>query len=795
MSSEEQRQPGQPHDPDPQQGWQPLPQGEYDIEATAFVQLPEGLLDMVAMPPGSDPLAAPGHGYVPPPITPGTAGGDSGAPAHPAPPADPGAGQWTMPFGDGAAPHHPAPETHWPAPGEERPSYGAAHDTGWTGPNAEGPAGPWTVPPAADDIPDESGEYLLRDSGGAGGTGQWQVHGAASGTRWDAERDGTAPAPDAPWHYAPQEQHGSPHPGAASPGQHPAPPEQHPGAPDGSAGHWNTAGRDTGHWTVPRDADPADRDAPGAYRPDGVTADGPAPGPHAPGSPDDGGRPYDDHGSAYWEARGTAPAVPGTGAPAGPRPPEPRAGDAWPAAPQVELPGPRDGFGTDVPSSGSYGGGLPAGAPWPDAGGGHRPAPEHPEHADAAPRSDAPAPGHDPAGHAPAAGHAPVAGHDPEPTHAPDSPQAADAHPADAHAADTHAPDTHAPDSTHEAAAAGEPAARPTDAGTAAGTPAAGDHDAEGAAPGHGSANPAAGPAPAGPGDTVPDGTRLPGAAPVSDAGPVSDATPVDGAPVPGGATAPGGAPAPGGDSVAAADGPAGAGEPGDPAHPAAPDAAGPDAAPQDEPAAYDPHSEHPYASYLLTVNGTDRPVTEAWIGESLLYVLRERLGLAGAKDGCSQGECGACSVQVDGRLVASCLVPAATAAGCEIRTVEGLATDGAASDVQRALAAKGAVQCGFCVPGLAMTVHDLLEGNHAPTELETRQAICGNLCRCSGYRGVLDAVREVVENRIEAAEAAGPADEAPDGTPPGPQADTTRIPHQTGPYGGATDPSTGGPA
>ncbi|MFD7326767.1 2Fe-2S iron-sulfur cluster-binding protein [Streptomyces sp. NPDC059875] len=174
---------------------------------------------------------------------------------------------------------------------------------------------------------------------------------------------------------------------------------------------------------------------------------------------------------------------------------------------------------------------------------------------------------------------------------------------------------------------------------------------------------------------------------------------------------------------------------------------------------------EHPHTSYVLRVNGADRPVTDSWIGESLLYVLRERLGLAGAKDGCSQGECGACNVQVDGRLVASCLVPAATAAGSEVRTVEGLATDGEPSDVQRALARCGAVQCGFCIPGMAMTVHDLLEGNHAPTELETRQALCGNLCRCSGYRGVLDAVQEVVAER-EASAAAEHADEA-------------RIPHQ----------------
>ncbi|MEV4501341.1 2Fe-2S iron-sulfur cluster-binding protein [Streptomyces klenkii] len=231
------------------------------------------------------------------------------------------------------------------------------------------------------------------------------------------------------------------------------------------------------------------------------------------------------------------------------------------------------------------------------------------------------------------------------------------------------------------------------------------------------------------------------------------------------------------------------------------------------------PHTEHPCASYVLRVNGTDRPVTDAWIGESLLYVLRERLGLAGAKDGCSQGECGACSVQVDGRLVASCLVPAATTAGSEIRTVEGLAVGGRPSDVQRALAECGAVQCGFCVPGMAMTMHDLLEGNHAPTELETRQAICGNLCRCSGYRGVLDAVRQVVGEREAAA---AHEQELQQGTQPEfqpefqpglqdaqqqyeqqqyeqyeqyeagqPDADQARIPHQAGPHGGGSGRAT----
>ncbi|MEV7142251.1 2Fe-2S iron-sulfur cluster-binding protein [Streptomyces tauricus] len=198
-----------------------------------------------------------------------------------------------------------------------------------------------------------------------------------------------------------------------------------------------------------------------------------------------------------------------------------------------------------------------------------------------------------------------------------------------------------------------------------------------------------------------------------------------------------------------------------------------------DDPQGIAPHNDHPLASYVLRVNGVERPVTDAWIGESLLYVLRERLGLAGAKDGCSQGECGACNVQVDGRLVASCLVPAVTAAGSEVRTVEGLATDGQPSDVQRALAKCGAVQCGFCIPGMAMTVHDLLEGNPAPTDLETRQALCGNLCRCSGYRGVLDAVRDVVAER----EAHAAAESHQDG-------DEARIPHQAGPGAGGVNPS-----
>ncbi|MFC8719954.1 (2Fe-2S)-binding protein [Kitasatospora sp. NPDC057198] len=180
-----------------------------------------------------------------------------------------------------------------------------------------------------------------------------------------------------------------------------------------------------------------------------------------------------------------------------------------------------------------------------------------------------------------------------------------------------------------------------------------------------------------------------------------------------------------------------------------------------------------PTASYTLRVNGVDRPVTDAWIGESLLYVLRERLGLAGAKDGCEQGECGACTVQVDGQLVNGCLVPAALAADSEIGTVEGLSGAGGASDVQQALADSGAVQCGYCTPGLAMAVHDLLQRNHRPGEVEARQALCGNLCRCTGYRGALAAVQAVADAReaaleaeLDAAEQA--ADQAPPATGPG---------------------------
>ena len=154
--------------------------------------------------------------------------------------------------------------------------------------------------------------------------------------------------------------------------------------------------------------------------------------------------------------------------------------------------------------------------------------------------------------------------------------------------------------------------------------------------------------------------------------------------------------------------------------------------------------SEH----YQLRVNGENRHVNDAWLGESLLYVLRERLGLAGTKNACEQGECGSCSVLIDGVLVCSCLVLAASAIDREISTVESLAPDGDLSDVQQAFVEAGAVQCGFCTPGLIMTVHDLLDQNPSPTDLEVREAISGNLCRCTGYVRIFDAVQRVAAER-----------------------------------------------
>jgi carbon-monoxide dehydrogenase small subunit len=142
-----------------------------------------------------------------------------------------------------------------------------------------------------------------------------------------------------------------------------------------------------------------------------------------------------------------------------------------------------------------------------------------------------------------------------------------------------------------------------------------------------------------------------------------------------------------------------------------------------------------------LTVNGEGREV-EVWAGESLLTALRDRLGLPGSKNACEQGECGSCSVLLDGVLVCSCLVLAAQAEGREVITVEGLDDgDGNLHPVQRAFAEAGAVQCGFCTPGLVVAAADLLQRNGEPTDDEIREALSGNLCRCTGYQKILDAV------------------------------------------------------
>ncbi|MET0577901.1 MAG: (2Fe-2S)-binding protein [Ilumatobacteraceae bacterium] len=147
---------------------------------------------------------------------------------------------------------------------------------------------------------------------------------------------------------------------------------------------------------------------------------------------------------------------------------------------------------------------------------------------------------------------------------------------------------------------------------------------------------------------------------------------------------------------------------------------------------------------YSLHVNGARLDVTDAWLGESLLYVLRERLGLLGAKGACEQGECGSCSVLLDGELVCSCLVLAASAVDLPIVTIEGLAEPGAPTDVQRAFVNAGAVQCGFCTPGLVMAAHVLLERTPQPTVTEIREQLSGNICRCTGYGRLIEAVQQV---------------------------------------------------
>lgn len=143
-----------------------------------------------------------------------------------------------------------------------------------------------------------------------------------------------------------------------------------------------------------------------------------------------------------------------------------------------------------------------------------------------------------------------------------------------------------------------------------------------------------------------------------------------------------------------------------------------------------------------LTVNGRKRTAENVWAGESLLYVLRERLGLRGSKNACEQGECGSCSVYMDGGLVCACLVSAGQADGAEVVTVEGLAEGGSLHPIQQAYISEGAVQCGFCTPGLIVATHELLGRDPDPSEDEIREALAGNLCRCTGYEKIIDAVR-----------------------------------------------------
>jgi aerobic carbon-monoxide dehydrogenase small subunit len=149
-----------------------------------------------------------------------------------------------------------------------------------------------------------------------------------------------------------------------------------------------------------------------------------------------------------------------------------------------------------------------------------------------------------------------------------------------------------------------------------------------------------------------------------------------------------------------------------------------------------------------VTVNGEARQADDVWEGESLLFVLRERLGLPGSKNACEQGECGSCTVYLDGLPVCSCLVAAGQAQDREVRTVEGLADGDRLDPVQEAFVEAGAVQCGFCTPGLVVAAHDLLDRVPRPSDPEIREALAGNLCRCTGYEKILDAVRLAAERK-----------------------------------------------
>ncbi|MEV6733776.1 MULTISPECIES: (2Fe-2S)-binding protein [unclassified Streptomyces] len=707
-------------------GWEPVPQGgEYDSDATAFVKLPQDMLDALGT---GEPLAAPGHGYVPPPmIVPlGSASADPAA-----------TGTWTIPV-------------QWPEAGTT-PQAG----TGAGGAVGAAAAAPVAGPiPASIPIPASVAAAFADQrqgqvSGHAQDLAQGRAHGHAQG-----QAAGHGPASAEAGHD----------PGATAEWRFPeAVQDSEPVT--------------TGQWTLP--------DLPeetGEFRRSGLEADWS----QAPATlPGGAAAPWATHPDFEALAAARPGAVPGAaaGAAAGAVPgavmssgvlPEarPDAGDAGTSGAGLRRLG---GPGVGGPGRGPRVLGGPGVGTLPEG---------EPAH---------PAPHDIEAAHGPAA--TPVTAERPHPgAEAPELPAVAAARAAGAAGAAEPVAEREREVSAvaaAEYALAGGPGADGIGGvGGTGGFAEPGDTNGHGfTASGHGAAG--AEPGPAGePGEhgftAEPAGTDGrgfgsgpgPGLGLGEAAGVGSEAGAVGGAGS--GSGEAGAAAAPGADTADSAV--------------AAPDAGTAGGFPVEGPTYEEEataeavaHHEHPLASYVLRVNGADRPVTGAWIGESLLYVLRERLGLAGAKDGCSQGECGACAVQVDGRLVASCLVPAATAASSEVRTVEGLASGGELSDVQQALCRSGAVQCGFCVPGMAMTIHDLLEGNHAPSELETRQALCGNLCRCSGYKGVIEAVREVVAERGATAAADAPAaGPAPvdgsglgNGAGNGPEA---RIPHQAPP-------------
>ena len=152
-----------------------------------------------------------------------------------------------------------------------------------------------------------------------------------------------------------------------------------------------------------------------------------------------------------------------------------------------------------------------------------------------------------------------------------------------------------------------------------------------------------------------------------------------------------------------------------------------------------------------LTVNGEHREVDGVWEGESLLSALREHLALPGSKNACEQGECGSCTVYLDGEVVCSCLVLAAQAEGRDVVTVEGIANGDGLHEVQRAFVEAGGVQCGFCTPGLIVASHGLLRRHARPSDAEIREALAGNVCRCTGYEKILDAVRLAARRMAEA--------------------------------------------